>query len=156
MILARIPASVLRILKYTIWFDAICIFLALIATILSIIRFSGNFSYPLWVVAPWSIALVLLSIICIIHLTAYTPLIFSQEEKENSSSSNNDMTITSVYAGMNIVFIIGSSLEFLYHHYGWLSIEILVCSIILLIVDILFGMSRISAIRRERDLVSQE
>jgi len=143
---ARIPARVFTALKYTIWFDAICIFIALIVSILAIIRYSGNFSYPVWILSLWAIVLVLLSIICIIHMCAYVPAVYRFDIHKTGGM------IGAAYLLGSIAVLIGAPVQFFSHMYGWLSVELLIIFVTLIIADTFYGMSRISEVRRQRDL----
>lgn len=133
-----IPEKVLQVLRYAVVFDSICVGLAVLATILSIVRFVGSFAYPLWVLAPWGVIVVLLSIIIIVHAGIYTAVVVS-------AAPENDQGAAFGVCGLSTVACaIVASVQFFNHAFGWLSIESLVLLIALLVVDALIGVPMVN------------
>jgi len=135
----NIPKKVLQFLRHAVIFDSICVGLAVLVTILSIVRFVGSFAYPLWILAPWGIIIVLLSIIVIVHAGIYAAVAVG-----TTSDSDIQGAALGILGVATVICAIVASVQFFQHAFGWLSVESLVFLIALLTVDALIGVPMVN------------
>lgn len=128
----NIPKKVLQFLRHAVLFDSICVAFAVLGTALAVIRFVGNLSFPVGIAAPWGIALVLLSIIIIVHLCVYVPLLHEVADDDDGAAFGASVIVV-------IACIIIAAVQFFHHAFGWLSVESLVLLIVLLVADAFVG-----------------
>ncbi len=156
----------MKIRTWLIWLDAVCVALAILISVVAIIRYTGNIAYPVWILAPWGVLIVLLAIISIVHMFFYVPMIGASEGQSTKIeepvigakevTSTKDETPASVIVSLFIIgCAIAATVQFFHHAFGYLSVELLIFLLGISIADIFAVIPFVKA-RTIRDLLPTE
>jgi hypothetical protein len=153
----------MKLRKWLIWADVICTALAVLISIVAVVRSIGNVTYPVWILAPWGVLVVLLAVTVEIHVIVCLLVSWVKIGKEDARQkrlgippNQEPPVVVFVFFVLFFSSISFPSLalfQFFSHAFEFLSIELLVLLIGLCIGDIFLFIPFVKDARTVRELL---